>query len=356
MDADMLYSIGTEPTRLVSVPIGGGMRLHYHNLHSLLVNRHWHIVKRHITIRKLANALSCLVHYWMRREIVASRPLYVKVETTDCCNLRCEHCHDGTVTRRNDFLDFSMYTSVIDQYSRYLLEVSLFDQGEPLLDPLIVDYVRYASSCNIGTVISTNLSMTLSDEQLSQLVTSGLDYIQVAIDGVTQATYEQYRVGGDLDLVLFNLRRLIATRRRLGSRTPLIEWQMLDFAFNRAEQERASELAAELGADRFMIKPDSHSALLSPAGYSRQVKCILLWVSFAVESDGAVSACLVKDGDSLYVGDLRETSIQDIWNSPAFAKLRRCSGRACSEHPCRECNWFAGRAKTSPENRATTAR
>ncbi|MCK5597527.1 MAG: SPASM domain-containing protein, partial [Candidatus Eisenbacteria sp.] len=80
----------------------------------------------------------------------------------------------------------------------------------------------------------------------------------------------------------------------------------------------------------------------------------LLWVSFAVESDGAVSACLAKDGDSLYVGDLRETSIQDIWNSPAFAELRLCSGRACSKYPCRECNWFAGRAKTSPEDRTTT--
>ena len=159
------------------------MRLSYHHLLSLLANRHWRIIRAHLTFRKLLNALHCLLEFKLHRCVLHSRPVYLKVETTDCCNLKCVHCHDGSVPRHNGFLDFELYTRLLDTLAPTLLEVSLYDQGEPLLDPRIVEYIRYAAERNVGTVVSTNFSMPLSDGKLEELVTSGLDYLQVAIDG-----------------------------------------------------------------------------------------------------------------------------------------------------------------------------
>ena len=82
-----------------------------------------------------------------------------------------------------------------------MIEISLYDQGEPLLDQRIHSFVNYASARNIGTSISTSLSMSLSDRDLDNLVLSELDYLIVSIDGITQSVYVKYRKGGDLNLV-----------------------------------------------------------------------------------------------------------------------------------------------------------
>ena len=269
------------------------MRLNYHHLSSLLANRHWNIIKRHLTLKKIINIFQCIWSFKFKHVVLLSKPVYLKIETTDCCNLKCQHCHDGTVFRKNEFLDFNIYTNLVDYLSKYLLEISLFDQGEPLLDPSIIKYIKYASIRNIGTVISTNFSMRLSDDKLIQLINSGLDHMQVAIDGVTQQAYEKYRVGGNLDLVLANLERIIMLKKQLNSKTPFIEWQMIDFDWNKSEQKQAEILAEEFGVDGFLLKPNCYSTYPTMT-YSRKNRCFLLWFSFAVECDGMISACFTN--------------------------------------------------------------
>lgn len=313
----------------------------YYNLSFLLSNRHWHIIKRHFTWKKIINIIKCIYHFKMKHATISSFPIYIKIETTDCCNLKCKYCHDGTVERHNAFLDFNIYTNLIDHLSEYLLEVSLYDQGEPLIDPLIVDYVKYASNKNIGTAISTNFSMKLSDDKLVQLINSGLDYLLVAIDGVTQETYEKYRVGGKLDLVFSNLNRIISLKKQLKSKTPIIEWQMIDFEFNKSEQKQAEILAKKFQVDRFLLKPDCYSTYPTMS-YSRKTRCFLLWFSFAVECDGLISACLAKDSDSLYVGDLNINPIKEIWNSKTYQKLRKCHkiDERINQYYCNKCDRY----------------
>jgi len=321
------------------------MRLSYHHLLSLLANRHWRIIRAHLTFHKLLNALHCLLEFKLHRCVLHSRPVYLKVETTDCCNLKCVHCHDGSVPRHNGFLDFELYTRLLDTLAPTLLEVSLYDQGEPLLDPRIVEYIRYAAERNVGTVVSTNFSMPLSDGKLEELVTSGLDYLQVAIDGLSQESYGQYRKGGRLEHVMDNLERLLRIRRELRSNTPCIEWQMIDFPFNRHEQEAARVLAARMGVDRFQLKPDCY-ATYPPAGYRRRTRCFLPWFSLAVECDGNLSACIVKDGVSLDIGRPGDVPFDRFWNTEAWRAIRERTFPAAEQDTgtCAGCNRFDGRA------------
>ncbi|NTW88856.1 MAG: hypothetical protein HGB26_06985 [Desulfobulbaceae bacterium] len=169
--------------------------------------------------------------------------------------------------------------------------------------------------------------------------------MQVAIDGVTQETYEKYRVGGKLDLVLYNLKRMIIRKKQLNSRTPFIEWQMIDFDFNKSEQEQAEILAQEIGVDRFILKPNCYSTYPATT-YSRKTRCFLLWFSFAVECDGLISACLVKDDDSLYVGDLEIDQIKEIFNSETYQKLRKrhITNDTDDQYYCKKCNRFDWRS------------
>ena len=117
--------------------------------------------------------------------------------------------------------------NLIDKLKRYIFLVSLYDIGEPLLNEKLIEYIQYAHSQNIGTIISTSLSVNKADDFWRDLVLPGLDYIIVAIDGISEVVYKQYRTQGDFNLVFANLRKLLGYRDALQSNL-IIEWQMLD--------------------------------------------------------------------------------------------------------------------------------
>ena len=118
----------------------------------------------------------------------------------------------------------------------------------------IHEYIEYAHKQKIATIISSNLNKPLTPEMSEQVVRSGLDVMIVSLDGVTQDVYEIYRVTGHLDRVLDNLRLLDETKRRLGSKTPYIEWQFIVMKQNEHQMDKARALAGTLGADSLVFK------------------------------------------------------------------------------------------------------
>lgn len=324
-----------------------------YNIPSLLINRHGYIFSDHLTVKKTANITNLLANYLGIGSELSFFPIYAKIETTNKCNLACSHCRSRQKRKKGQFLDFELYKNTIDELKEYLLEISLYDEGEPLVDQRIFEFIRYAHARDIGTVISTNFSMELPRKDIDALVLSGLDYIQIAIDGTTQATYEKYRRNGNLDLVLENFRNLITARRKMNSSKPVVEWQMIDLDFNRHEQKDARRMAFELGADRFNIKEDTYGTY-PPGKYRRHKKCVLPWSSFAIACDGSISACFIKDDDTLKMGDLHEHAIREIWHARKFMEIRSAHRfRSGMGYYCLHCNRLDGKygdAAASKEN------
>ena len=70
-----------------------------------------------------------------------------------------------------------------------------------------------------------------------------LKELMCAIDGVTQDVYERYRRGGQLNLVSHNAAEIVAAKKRLGSQTPIMRWQMLMFQHNVHQVDDSMEKA-----------------------------------------------------------------------------------------------------------------
>ena len=67
-------------------------------------------------------------------------------------------------------------------------------RGEPLLNPKIYDYIKYAKEKGIlETIINTNA--TNLTEKIEKLIKSGLDLIIYSFDGGSKETYEKMRPG-----------------------------------------------------------------------------------------------------------------------------------------------------------------
>lgn len=288
------------------------------------LRRHFYVFNRHLTPKKILNAFQSELEFKLGKAVLNAKPYALKIETTVLCNLKCPGCFrtEAALETKEKFMNFKLYQKIIDSLAPYLLEISLYDQGEPLVQPDIFKFIQYNTQKNIGTIVSSNFAMILSEEKLKNLISSGLDYLIVAIDGIKQETYGQYRVGGNIKTVLNNLKRIIALKKKLKSKRPYIEWQMINFAWNKKEQPTAEKMARQIGCDFFNVVVDGYT-LNRNKNYRRQKRCPVLWNTLTVEFDGQVSACYINDHESLYTGDLSKQNFSEVWNSKEYQSLRK---------------------------------
>lgn len=188
------------------------------------------------------------------------------IECTAACNISCtEACcapETGiTRTRQSGMLDFDLFKRVLDEVGPTLGRIDFFNYGEAFLHKRAVEMCEYIkrSFPHIYLYTSTN-GLALSEERARQLVHSGIDEVTFSVDGATQASYEQYRQRGRLDVALKTMRIMADEKRRAGLDVPFINWRYILFVWNDSDEEmnRARALAAELGVDRLCWEITDH--------------------------------------------------------------------------------------------------
>lgn len=204
---------------------------------------------------------------------VKSYPYYVCMDPCDLCQLRCPTCPTGIENEgrkepagkrfryRNNrsMMSPELFDALLEEIGDYLFLIMFYNYGEPLLNKHLPEFIKKAVARDIETEVHTNLSLPLTDQQIDDVMGSGLDYLNASIDGFSQETYQVHRVGGDLDLVKHNLERLVAARKRLGALT-IITYKMLVFRHNEHEIPAARRYCEKLGirflyGDAFIDNP-----------------------------------------------------------------------------------------------------
>ncbi|MBJ6799432.1 radical SAM protein [Geomonas propionica] len=295
--------------------------------------RHKSIIKR-MTWRRLYNCLLLCQELKARKALVNSSPVVARINTYPLCNLNCTACQriaSNTATTGTEMMTLSQYQEILDQLAPHLLLVVLYDEGEPLLHPQLPEIIRCTHSRNISTSISTNLAMTLSDDYLLDLMTSGLDRMTVSMDGFTQPIYGRYRIGGSVATLKENLERLLRVRKRTGSKTS-VEVQFIDFGFNAHEMGDVKSYARRVGADTFRALPSSiygmeeylaHRGMTLTEGEHLTCGCLDLWSIAHISSDGRLFPCdFGEDNGMAAVGNVLREDFAALWNSPRMRQAR----------------------------------
>ncbi|MGE0451245.1 MAG: radical SAM protein [Vicinamibacterales bacterium] len=193
-------------------------------------------------------------------------PNRMYIECTAACNISCaEACcapETGiTRTRQAGMLDFDLFQRVMDEVGPTIGRIDFFNYGEAFLHKRAVEMCEYIKTRfpHIYLYTSTN-GLALSEEQARRLARSGIDEVTFSIDGATQASYEQYRRRGKIDVAFRNLRAVVDETRRTGRDLPYVNWRYILFRWNDsdAEMNRARELAAEFGVDRLCWEITDH--------------------------------------------------------------------------------------------------
>jgi len=302
-----------------------------------------------LTVGRVINVVKILTSYyytrWSGKPVQWGMPMTVSIEPTTACNLKCPECPSGlrAFSRPTGNLKIDFFRKTIDELYSNLLYLIFYFQGEPYINPKFLDMVKYAHDKGIYTITSTN-GHFLNSANARKTIESGLDRMIISVDGTTQETYENYRIGGRLDVVLQGARNMVAMKKEMNSKTPHLIFQFLVVKPNEHQIGEIYELAEEIGIDEVKLKTaqvydyeDGNELIPTIEKYSRYAQqkngqykiknnlsneCWKLWHACVITWDGSVVPCCFDKDATHKLGDLKDTSFATLWQGEAYQKFR----------------------------------
>lgn len=300
-----------------------------------------------LTINKLKNLIISSIEQNKNNTKLISKPYRIIIDPTNACNLGCPLCPTGlgASERKKGILKLEDFKNVVDQVKDYCIEIHLYNWGEPTLNKHLVDMLIYATSRNLWSRISTNLSLDYKENFLEDLVRSGLSLLHVDIDGLDQEVYEKYRRKGNLKTVIKNLTKIKELKEKFNLKEPKLEIAMLAMRQNEHQHEDFFKFAKQLNADEAKIDkiqynpnmdkewlPNNQNLIYQTyeggkanslsATDQESKQCHWPWSGMVINWDGGINPCCIIDDPKSDFGNVKIGSIEQIWNSPEYISSR----------------------------------
>lgn len=309
---------------------------------------------------KISNAIKYVLPYprkiynyiGINRSIISHKvnhryfPFKMGVEASSRCNLKCPLCPRTTLDREVGNMEYTDFTKLLDKMSPFLFQVRFHVLGEPTLNPQLPKMIKYTHKKGIYTNFHTN-GHYLNDHLIKALIDAGLDEINVAIDGMSEEVYKQYRVGGSVERVKKGIVRSCQLKNEFRSKTPRINLQYLVMSHNEHEIKDLHKFASIAGVDWVFLKTvnimngmhsGDRSYLPNDRRYSRYLiengkielvrphKCSRVFSELIVNWDGSISICLNDDLQARRIkGNVFKDDLKEILFGNEFIEARRKS-------------------------------
>jgi radical SAM protein with 4Fe4S-binding SPASM domain len=293
-------------------------------------------------------------------------PLHVVWLATQACRLSCVHCSSNAGGPGRNELSTLEAARLIDDLADAGVVDFAISGGEPLLRRDVVDLVRHAKDRGLAVGLgSSGLGLR---RHLARLAATGLDRLQVSVDGTREQHDTLRRYPGLHALALSTIRDAIAAGLRvtmcctINARnhdslehviSAALECGVERVNFSRFVPTGRGTAALDLSADEWRAAIERcHTLQNAYAGRVQIVthlaQMILLEPAlgtvpgFAGCQAGRGQACIAADGSvwpcvmlPIAVGNVRQRSFADIWRSAEL--IRALADRSRLEGGCRTC-------------------
>lgn len=297
--------------------------------------------------------LTCLSSKYIKANINTDFPLVLNIEPTNNCNLRCYLCPRNNNIRKVGNMDFDLFTRIIDECGKHkkLKMINFHKDGESLLHPRIFDMIRYAADSGTAEILHMNTNaVELGKEKAERFLMCGIDDVTMSVDAARPETFKKVKGADLLEKVESNIRNVMKLKKAMGLDKPFIRVKIMEFDdLPRDEINEFVDRWKDVADDVQITGVHSWSGAIKGLKVTDEVKekrypCILLWYMLAVNWDGKVSACNVDWDLSALVGDMKDSTIHDIWNGAKLKKLREAElkGDHAVAKVCKECVVWAG--------------
>ncbi|MBI4823529.1 MAG: radical SAM protein [Nitrospirae bacterium] len=277
---------------------------------------------------------------WPETFHVGEFPLFIDIEVTSACNLKCPFCATtfrGSKIRRG-FISEDTVRKVIDEGAeKGLYGVKFNIRGEPLLHPKLHEFVGYAKAKGLIDVYFNTNAMLLDRGWARRLIDAGLDRLSISFEGYTKEVYERHRPGAVFETVIENIEGIQSLKRKLGVGHPKVRVQtvLLPELKGSFKEYKAfwSDKADEVGYLDYKEMKVKKKDIKYPWA------CPQIFQRMAIWWDGTLLPCNHDDDGLLSLGNVNEMNVKDGWHSASLMKLREThkNGMAHEVSACDGC-------------------
>lgn len=279
-------------------------------------------------------------------------PVTCDIDLTNRCNHNCYFCY---AKKARETQKASLKTSVILDVIAQLKElgmkgISFTGGGEPLIHKDFYTIVEHAHELGIHTGLMTNGALLREDRDLLQY----LNWIRISVGAGNRELYHKIQGKDDFDRVIENVCMLGRKRRESGNIVNIGVRMLLDMENYRTLPQLARQLR-DSGIDYIQAAPDCRDdtyPILQAANYQNVIneteavlkgtgtsllmagfvmnqrdrtypqKCYAHYYQIAFTATGDVVFCKnVRGIEDMTIGNIYQSSVAEIWNSPKCLEL-----------------------------------
>ena len=274
------------------------------------------------------------------RNKILKKPSQAIIETTNSCNLNCPYCMVGMqnelvekhgnsahnlMSRPIGFMNEATFQIVRRELKKFRIQkVYLHFQGEPFLNKLTPRFAGILKSEGFEVGVFTN-GQAFKDNIIEEIARVEIDLIRFSIDGASEETYQQNRVGGKFARVYDNLQKTALAHK--GKKTR-IEWQFLALRNNEHEIEKARRMAEEAGVNFFVKGFRVTDPKFVPENKKyrssfMEKPCTDIYLQLGIYWNGNVVPCCYDVDGKEIMGNLHDNELANIWSSHKYRSFRK---------------------------------
>ncbi len=301
-------------------------------------------VRASVTTKKLRQSALTVPHYvreirdcrsardvrdWLYYKVpgafrLRSSPVALSLEITNDCNFGCPHCPRSELNLERDisYMSIETFRKIAEDAAGSTPLVKVFGLGEPALHPELDTMMCILRDLGFKADVYTNgtLFERWSDEQV---LSWRLSTLVVSIDGVDERSFTRLRVGGDWSTLHSNVSRFRRLRDQQGRRPTIQVRHVIMPNETNAELKTSARHWKEVGADtvryNYLVLP--YHKRRPAADQQHRPRCRDIARDMHIRADGRVPLC-GYDGHRTWIGDLRASSIQQVWMSDTVEAVR----------------------------------
>jgi len=295
-----------------------------------------------------------LLERWKKRltrRPVPAFPRTLQIQTRTGCNADCIFCPYGATadTQPRGTMEWALFRKIIDESARHRVRrISPYLMNEPFVDREIFGKIAYINRVNrrARVTLTTNGSLLTAPvvERLLDLG-GGVHELAISVQGIEPEAYARTMRGGmDLHRTLANVDHLVREMRRRRARRPALWITMVDTGI--IDARRAVEYWRGRGLNARYTRLENRGGNVREAvGFSRSRKmdvfsgCTRLFKQAYIRFNGDVVLCCTDYEARIVLGNVRESSLHEVWNGAVAVSLRAkfLSGRIGEIPLCGAC-------------------
>jgi MoaA/NifB/PqqE/SkfB family radical SAM enzyme len=232
-------------------------------------------------------------------------------------------------------MHFDLYKKIIDEIHSHrnnVKSIALFMDGDPTLHKELIKFLIYAKEKKIKNIYMSSNMEFFSEKLINDIFKNNLQgtlqYVIASLDGVSETTHQTNRIGVNTKKAYDNTNLLIQKRRENLSIYPWVFPRMLINETNEHEEEdfynywkKRSDKVLRTKMHNWGGQIDDSKIYESKEIFSSV--CFFPFSQCFIQIDGSVRiCCLDVNGKNIY-GDLKKSSIREIWANNDFDNLRK---------------------------------